>query len=142
VIHVIAEQASLDGTGCAPGSEVSAHGLIPPELVAELAKSVKLVGLVHPGDARPERGYTPSKVLADYVRWRDLTCRWPGCDQPPAHCDVDHTIPYAAGAATQASNLKCYCRTRHLLKTSGQAAAAGWIGNSPILSGKLVGSLR
>jgi hypothetical protein len=28
-----------------------------------------------------------------------------------------HTIPYADGGPTQASNLKCYCRTHHLVKT-------------------------
>jgi len=117
VIHVIAQQASLDGRSSLPGSEVGGDGLIPPELVAELAASVKLVPLIHPGDAPPEQGYVPSKALADFVRCRDLTCRWPGCDQPAVGCDVDHTIPYAQGGPTHASNLKCYCRTHHLVKT-------------------------
>ncbi|MCV7445137.1 HNH endonuclease [Mycobacterium paraense] len=117
VIHVIAEQATLDGTGTAAGSELGADGLIPPELVAELAASSKLVPLVHPGDAPPENGYVPSKALADFVRCRDLTCRAPGCDRPAIECDIDHTIPYAQGGPTHASNLKCYCRTHHLLKT-------------------------
>jgi hypothetical protein len=117
VIHVIAEQATLEGSGWSPASEVGADGLIAPELVAELANSAKLVALVHPGDAAPESGYVPSKALADFVRCRDLTCRWPGCDRPALHCDLDHTIPYAEGGPTHASNLKCYCRTHHLVKT-------------------------
>jgi hypothetical protein len=117
VIHVIAEQATLHGAGGAPASEVGADGLITPELVAELAKSAKLVALIHPGDAPPEPGYVPSKALADFVRCRDLTCRWPGCDAPAIGCDVDHTIPYSQGGATHAANLKCYCRTHHLVKT-------------------------
>ncbi|OBA70411.1 hypothetical protein A5641_13010 [Mycobacterium sp. 1554424.7] len=117
VMHVIAEQATLDGRGSTPGSEVGADGLIPPELVAELAKSAKLLPLVHPGDAPPENGYVPSKALADFVRCRDLTCRWPGCDAPAICCDLDHTIPYSQGGRTHASNLKCYCRTHHLIKT-------------------------
>jgi hypothetical protein len=117
VIHVIAEQATLDGTGSTPASEVGADRLIGPELVAELARSAKLAPLVHPGDAAPEPGYVPSKALADFVRCRDLTCRWPGCDQPARDCDLDHTIPYAEGGPTHASNLKCYCRTHHLVKT-------------------------
>jgi hypothetical protein len=111
VIHVIAEQASLDGSSTAPASEVGADGLITADLLAELAKSAKLVGLVHPADAPPEPGYVPSKALADFVRCRDLTCRWPGCDRPAMRCDLDHTIPYAAGGPTHAGNLKCYCRT-------------------------------
>ncbi len=117
VIHVIAEQASLQGSGRAPATQVGADGLISPELVAELAASAKLVALVHPADAPPEPGYVPSKALADFVRCRDLTCRWPGCDRPAMHCDIDHTIPYARGGPTHASNLKCYCRTHHLVKT-------------------------
>lgn len=117
LMHVIAEQATIAGSGSAPASEVGADGLIPAELVAELAKTAKLVPLVHPGDAPPEPGYVPSKALADFVRCRDLTCRWPGCDRPAVDCDLDHTIPYADGGPTHASNLKCYCRTHHLVKT-------------------------
>ncbi|MGB6205522.1 DUF222 domain-containing protein, partial [Mycobacterium sp.] len=117
VIHVIAEQTTLTGGGVAAASLVGADGLIAPELVAELAKSAKLVSLIHPADAAPEPGYAPSKALADFVRCRDLTCRWPGCDRPAYHCDLDHTIPHADGGPTHASNLKCYCRTHHLVKT-------------------------
>jgi hypothetical protein len=113
VIHVISGQpASSDAA-----SEVCADGLIGPELIAELAATAKLVPLVHPLDAAPEPGYVPSSKLADFVRCRDMTCRWPGCDHPAFDCDVDHTVPFADGGPTHASNLKCYCRTHHLVKT-------------------------
>lgn len=112
VIHVIAEHAVLSGSGSATAAEVGAGGLISPELVAELAASAKLVALVHPADAAPEAGYVPSAGLAEFVRCRDLTCRWPGCDRPAHDCDLDHTIPFADGGPTHASNLKCYCRTQ------------------------------
>ena len=59
-------------------------------------------------------------VLATFIRCRDMTCRFPGCDEPAHHCDLDHTIAYPTGP-TQASNLKCLCRKHHLLKTFG-----GW----------------
>ncbi|MEZ0353133.1 HNH endonuclease signature motif containing protein [Mycobacterium sp. pR1184] len=117
VIHVIAERAAVDGTGSGSASQLGADGLIPPELVAELAKSAKLMPLIHPADAAPEPGYVPSAALRDFVRCRDLTCRWPGCDRPAVECDLDHTIPYGDGGPTHASNLKCYCRTHHLVKT-------------------------
>ncbi|OCB18184.1 HNH endonuclease signature motif containing protein, partial [Mycobacterium intracellulare] len=100
VIHVIAPQTSA---GWAPGVQIGAEGLIPPEVLAELAASARLVPLAHPADAPPEAGYVPSRALADFVRCRDLTCRWPGCDRPATACDVDHTIPYAAGGPTHAS---------------------------------------
>jgi hypothetical protein len=51
------------------------------------------------------------------VRCRDLTCRAPGCDRPATECDLDHTIPYADGGPTHASNLKALCRLHHLMKT-------------------------
>jgi len=116
VIHVIAEQASVDATGTTPGVLAGADGLIPAKLVAELAPSARLQPLIRPVEA-PEPGYTPSAKLADFVRCRDLTCRAPGCDRPATQCDVDHTIPYAGGGRTHPSNLKCLCRKHHLLKT-------------------------
>jgi hypothetical protein len=117
VIHVIAEQSMIDSRSSTTASEVCADGLVSPELIAELAAEAKLVPLVHPVDAAPEPGYVPSKKLADFVRCRDLTCRWPGCDRPAFDCDIDHTVPYADGGLTHASNLKCYCRIHHLVKT-------------------------
>jgi Domain of unknown function (DUF222) len=117
VIHVIAEQASVQDTGSTPGVLVGAEGLIPAELVAELAKSARLAPLTPFRDVAPEKGYTPSAKLADFVRCRDLTCRAPGCDRPATRCDLDHTVPYAKGGATHASNIECLCRFHHLLKT-------------------------
>jgi hypothetical protein len=81
---------------------------------AALAATVKTV--VHPGASPPEPRYVPSAALADFVRCRDLTCRFPGCDHPADRCDVDHTIPHPIGP-TCASNLKCVCRFHHLLTT-------------------------
>ncbi|ORW91242.1 hypothetical protein AWB92_18855 [Mycobacterium sp. IEC1808] len=115
VIRVVAAQATVEGRGTTPAALLGAEELIPAELVAELAKTATLRPLFAPTD--PEPGYTPSTKLADFVRCRDLTCRAPGCDRPATHCDIDHTIPYADGGATHASNLKCLCRLHHLLKT-------------------------
>jgi hypothetical protein len=117
VIHVIAEQASLDGTASTPGSMIGADALVPAELLAELAKSATLRPLILPSDAPPENRYIPSPALADFVRCRDLTCRFPGCDRPAIDADIDHTIAYGDGGPTHASNLKCLCRLHHLIKT-------------------------
>lgn len=117
VIHVIAEQATLDGTSTTPARQLGGEGLISPELLTELAQSARRVPLTHPGYSPPEPGYTPSKALADFVRSRDLTCRWPGCEVPATRCELDHTVPHAQGGPTHASNLKCYCKIHHLCKT-------------------------
>jgi hypothetical protein len=115
VIHVIAERASLQGSASTPAVSPGVEGLIPAEVLAELATSARLVPLLPPTGA--ETRYTPSGALADFVRCRDLTCRAPGCDRPATDCDLDHTIPYADGGPTHASNLKALCRTHHLMKT-------------------------
>lgn len=117
VIHVIAEQASLDGSSQTPGSLIGDDALIPAELLAELARTARLQPLRSPTEYAPERGYVPSRALADFVRCRDLTCRFPGCDKPAIDCDLDHTVPYADGGFTHASNLKALCRQHHLVKT-------------------------
>jgi hypothetical protein len=115
VIHVVADRATVEGTGSAPGVLSGAEGLVPAEVIAELAKSARLVPLIAPVGAEPH--YAPSAKLADFVRCRDLTCRAPGCERPATECDLDHTVPYSQGGATHASNLKSLCRLHHLMKT-------------------------
>jgi hypothetical protein len=56
LIQVMAEHASVEGTGQQPGSLIGADALIPAELVAELARAARLRPLIHPGDAAPEAG--------------------------------------------------------------------------------------
>lgn len=48
VIHVIAERASVEGAGTAPGVLAGSEWLVPAELVAELAKSARLVPVIRP----------------------------------------------------------------------------------------------
>jgi hypothetical protein len=104
------------------GGSVVASGAL-----ADLAARgvAELRPLIHPGESESEPRYRPSAALADFVRCRDLTCRFPGCDRPADICDLDHTIPYRAGGLTHASNLKCLCRTHHLLKTFW-TGSSGW----------------
>ena len=134
-MHVIAEQATtetlpdpqLNGEELAPNEApepaarrtaalIAGGGPVPASLLAELiarGAKVKLVG--SPGQD-PEPQYRPSKALDEFVRIRDLTCRYPGCDRPALSGDIDHTVAYPDGP-THAGNIKCYCRKHHLLKT-------------------------
>jgi Domain of unknown function (DUF222) len=98
--------------------------VLPGPVLRRAALHAALRRVFHPGDAPPQPRYRPSWRLADFVRCRDLTCRFPGCDEPATNCDVDHTIAYPCGP-TQASNLKCLCRRHHLLKTFW-GGAGGW----------------
>jgi hypothetical protein len=89
---------------------------LPGALARRFALTAKVCKVCHPGDSPPEPRYTPSRRLAEFVRCRDLTCRFPGCSEPADHTDIDHTIAWPIGP-TCASNLKCLCRRHHLLKT-------------------------
>jgi Domain of unknown function (DUF222) len=124
VIHVVADAAAVDtdpeadapaeGT---PLAVVDSGGMLPPAVVAELVRGgAKVRPVRHPAEAPPESGYRPSADLERFIRCRDMTCRFPDCDQPAEFADIDHTVPYPHGP-THASNLKCLCRKHHLLKT-------------------------
>jgi hypothetical protein len=115
VIHVLAEAATVGGDSTAPGY-VPGFGGLSAAAVQQLAASAKLRPVVHPKGTAPEPRYRPSAALADFIRCRDLTCRFPGCDRPAEHADIDHTVPWPLGP-THPSNLKLLCRIHHLLKT-------------------------
>jgi Domain of unknown function (DUF222) len=122
VIHVLAERPAVTGDSQAPGY-LAGYGPLPAALLREMAGLAKIKPLWIPADAA-ESGYRPSAALAEFIRFRDLTCRFPGCDEPAEHCDIDHTVPFPLGA-THPSNLKLLCRYHHLLKTF-YVGANGW----------------
>ncbi|AGP29670.1 HNH endonuclease signature motif containing protein [Corynebacterium terpenotabidum] len=63
--------------------------------------------------------YTPTEAIASFVRGRDGTCRFPGCEVPADQCDLDHIMRFQSGGATSTTNLHCLCRRHHLMKTMG-----------------------
>ncbi|GFG83690.1 HNH endonuclease signature motif containing protein [Mycolicibacter algericus] len=92
-------------------------GTVPAPLLAQLVNNGATVKpLRDPTDLPAEPHYRPSTALAAFVRARDLSCRFPGCDQPASYCDVDHAIAYPFGP-THPAGLRCLCRKHHLLKT-------------------------
>jgi hypothetical protein len=115
VIHVLADAATINGDSTTPGY-VPGFGGLSAKAVQQLASSAKLRPVVHPKDCPPEPRYRPSAALADFIRCRDLTCRFPSCDRPAEYADIDHTVPWPLGP-THPSNLKLLCRIHHLLKT-------------------------
>ncbi|WP_240430977.1 HNH endonuclease signature motif containing protein [Mycobacterium kyogaense] len=104
---------SLSDTGVAllPGLKV-----MPAVALADaISGGAKVRPLWIPGPD-PEPNYRPSARLAQFIRLRDMFCRFPGCDVPADRCDIDHCVPWPYGP-THPSNLNCKCRTHHLMKT-------------------------
>ncbi|RLV56705.1 HNH endonuclease [Aeromicrobium phragmitis] len=62
------------------------------------------------------RGYSPPEHLKNAIRYRDGTCRYPGCTTKASNCDLDHREPWPHGQ-TCADNLWALCRHHHKLKT-------------------------
>ena len=46
---------------------------------------------------------------------RDSHCAFPGCDQPPAACQVHHIVPRSQGGPTSLDNLLLTCTFHHLI---------------------------
>ena len=123
-VTVVADRGAVDAApeqrrtaALIPGMR---NGMLPAPLLAELiARGAKVRFADTVTDCTD--GYQPSAALDRFVRSRDLTCRFPGCDRPAISADIDHTVPWPQGP-THAGNTKCYCRKHHLLKTF----AEGW----------------
>jgi hypothetical protein len=60
--------------------------------------------------------YRPTKAMKRYLRYRDGTCRFPGCNRGARHCDLDHTKDHQFGGPTECENLSHLCRKHHRLK--------------------------
>jgi hypothetical protein len=63
--------------------------------------------------------HDPPEWLANEVKARDGTCRFPGCTRPVHTGDLDHTISHAKGGQTVRTNLGGLCRRHHRIKESG-----------------------
>ena len=102
---------------------IAGGAIVPTPLLTEL---VAIGATIEHIDActDPEPGYRPSRRLRRYVRTRDMTCRFPGCNHPAEYSDLDHTIAYGTGL-THPGNLKALCRKHHLLKTFW-TGTGGW----------------
>ena len=71
--------------------------------------------------AQAEHRYRPSRSLRHLVGARSTRCTAPGCGQPAARCDLDHSTPWHHGGLTCPCNLAPLCRHHHRCKQ-----AEGW----------------
>jgi len=122
VIHVIASAATVRGDSEQPGY-LQGFGVIDAAQVRDIARNAAFRSVEEPTvTAEQARRYRPTAATARWVRVRDLTCRYPGCDRPAECCDLDHTTPFnhtdpAAGGLTVPRGLAAYCREHHRVKT-------------------------
>ena len=108
-------------------SELLGYGPITAGMARELAASATWRRLLFD----PESGalldhgrttYTPPVALADFVKARDVYCRFPRCRRKVVNGELDHLVAYAEGGPTSAINLAGFCTRHHHLKHAG----GGW----------------
>jgi hypothetical protein len=110
--------ANTQPAACNPSPGVTLDGaIIPAAMLADLiASGATVKPLTEIADLPAERQYRPSTALTAFVRMRAMTCSFPGCNRAAHTCDLDHLIPWPAGA-THPGNMAPLCRLHHLIKT-------------------------
>ncbi|TFB73230.1 HNH endonuclease [Cryobacterium glaciale] len=103
-------------------ADLEGYGPIDPETARRLAGTATsfLRVLTHPHtgivlDVSAEPFRVPAS-LKKYLRLRDGTCRFPGCNRSAGHSDLDHTIDKQFGGPTTATNLHFLSPAHHNLK--------------------------
>lgn len=108
--------------------ELVGYGAIPADLAREIAADAVWKRLVTDplSGALLDHGrstYRPPAALSEFVRARDVYCRFPPCRCRAIDTELDHTIAFGtAGGDTAETNLYGGCGLHHHLKHD----AAGW----------------
>jgi uncharacterized protein DUF222 len=113
--------------GTTPGPDPppgTATGPDPPpgsavrDYLASLRVQMTSIARGHCDHDRAETGYQPSRALQHLVKVRNTKCTAPGCGQPAARCDLDHTVAWDKGGMTCECDLAPLCRHHHRCKQS------------------------
>ena len=134
-IGVVVPIASLLGASDTPGELADRSGFIPGDMLrdqiaealdAESGTEVLFTRLLTDNHGRlldtTELGRYPSSRLAEAIKIRAGTCRFPSCTVPADRCDLDHHEPVPKGA-TSGRNVDPFCRRHHRGKTFAWLAA-------------------
>ncbi|TFC25077.1 HNH endonuclease [Cryobacterium sp. TMT1-3] len=120
-VNITVPVLTLMGKSEEPG-ELEGYGPIDPETARKLAGTATsfLRVLTHPHtgivlDVSAEPFRVPA-ALKKYLRLRDGSCRFPGCNRSAGHSDLDHTIDKQFGGPTTATNLHFLSPAHHNLK--------------------------
>jgi Domain of unknown function (DUF222) len=112
---------TLLGTSEEPGT-LEGYGPIDPDTARRIAARAPSFTRIL---THPETGavlsvgrdrYTVPKDLRTWLRVRDETCRFPGCNRSAGRADVDHVTDWQHGGGTDHGNLVHLCRSHHRIK--------------------------
>ncbi|WP_156479680.1 HNH endonuclease signature motif containing protein, partial [Pseudoclavibacter helvolus] len=135
-IPILTALTKLGGSGAGSSASASRVGgatrltpapaLLDGMIPIPLEDAIRLAGtatsfvriLTHPitGTVEAVDTYRPTAGMRAYLTARDIHCRWPGCRQPAATCDLDHTHAWEHDGTTTLENLCGLCRHHHVMK--------------------------
>lgn len=100
-------------------------GQLTPAAVRMLTCDAAVVPVVLGGAGQPVDVGRATRTIPHGLRRavaaRDRGCAHPGCDRPPAWCEVHHVVPWERGGPTSIGNCVMLCRVHHRL-----VHASGW----------------
>jgi hypothetical protein len=126
LVQVLMPMTALFGLTDDP-CELLGYGPITAEMAREIAATATWRRLLFDpaSGALLDHGrttYSPPVALADFVKARDVYCRFPGCGHKAVNGELDHLVAYADGGSTSDINLAGFCVRHHHLKHAG----GGW----------------
>ncbi|WP_371030599.1 HNH endonuclease signature motif containing protein [Pseudoclavibacter sp. JSM 162008] len=101
--------ALLDGMSPMPLEEAKRLAATAPAFIRVLTHPV--TGAVQAVDS-----YKPTTAMRAFLQARDIHCRFIGCRQPAARCELDHTKDHQYGGETAVWNLSDFCLAHHIVK--------------------------
>jgi Domain of unknown function (DUF222) len=120
-VHVTVPVLTLLGVDDAP-ADLEGYGPIDHDTARGLAAEARSFTriLTHPVSGTvldvDRTTYRPPADLARWLRVRDETCRFPGCNRPARRCELDHTDDWSLDNRTAFDNLAHLCPHHHHLK--------------------------
>jgi hypothetical protein len=109
------QPAKTDKTGPAEPARQAARAAQVTGLIERLGVRLEPIARGTCDHAHREERYAPSRKLRHLIQARTATCCAPGCTRPATGNDIDHTIPWPAGASDEC-NLSPPCEHHHMVK--------------------------
>jgi hypothetical protein len=115
-VIITANLDTLAGIPGAPTGELQGGGTIPSETVQRLACDAAITRITGRGELEWEITHASRSIPPSTRRVvvaRDRHCVFPGCDRPPAWCQVHHLRFWTEGGPTKLENLGLVCGSHH-----------------------------
>jgi hypothetical protein len=116
-VTVTMDLATLMAGAHAFGGQLDRGGPLSAEAARRICCDAKVIPVVLGGASQPldvgRETRTVPRHLRRAVVARDGGCAFPGCDRPPAWCEVHHVQHWSDGGPTCLSNLVLLCKAHH-----------------------------